>query len=83
MELPAVLEVDGIHNEVIMYVFGIRMGRHQHLISGKVLSELHSDLMRQLRSNIVVGRERLYNMVILSAVLLVVLMLHILEFITG
>jgi hypothetical protein len=59
------------------------MGRHQHLISGEVFSELHPDLMRQIGSNMIVGREGLYDMVILSAIFLVILMLHILELITG
>ena len=63
--------------------FGICVGRHQHLISGKALSELHPDLMRQFGSNMIVGRERLYDMLILSAIFLVILMLHILELITG
>ena len=83
MELPTVFEIDGIHNKVIMYVFGIRMGRYQHLIAREVLRKFHSDLMRQFGGNIIVWRERLYDMVILSAIFLVILMLHILELITG
>ena len=70
MELLTVLEVNAVHDQMIVYRPGIGMCRHQDLESREARSELQPDLMRQFRRNIIVGREGLYDVIILSSVLL-------------
>ena len=36
MELPAVLEADAVHHHVVVEMFCVHMGSHQHLEVGKL-----------------------------------------------
>ena len=53
---------------MIVQMIAVAMGGNDDLISGKVSGKAHTDFVRGFGSQLVIGAERLDNVVILSAV---------------
>ena len=81
MKLFAVLKADAVHNKMIVDGTGVCVRSDKNLKAGKVLGKLQADFVRGLGSEVVIRRERLHDMVVTSAVLLVKPLLDKLEFI--
>ena len=77
MELLTILIVDTIHDQMIVYRFCIYMGSHQYLITREARRKLHPDLMRHFRRHVIVGGEGLYDVIILTSILLIELLLSV------
>ena len=81
MKLFAVLKADAVHNQVIMDGMGVCVSSDKDLKARKVFRKLQADFVRGLGSEVVVRRERLHDMVVTPAVLLVKPFLDKAEFI--
>ena len=68
MELLSVFHIHRVHDEVIVQMIAVAMCGNDNLIAGKVFGKAQTDFVRGFGSQLVIGAERLDNVVILSAV---------------
>ena len=80
MEFHARLEIDGVHDDMIMDVGGVHVRDHDTLVSLKMLRQLHAKLVRRCEAQRVVRRERLHDMVVAATLRFAELLFHRLEF---
>ena len=80
MEFHARLEIDGVHDDVVMDVSGVHVGDHDALVAHKMLRQLHAKLVRRCEVQRVVRRERLHDVVVTAALRFAELLFHRFEF---
>ena len=68
MKLLSVFHVHRVHDEMIVQMIAVAMGCDDNLIAGKVFGKAQTDFVRGRGGQLVIGAERLDNVVILSAV---------------
>ena len=80
MEFHAGLEVHGVHDDVVVFVLCVHVGRYQTLVALEVRSELQPDLMHRFEVYRIIGSERLDDVIVGAAIGFVKLFFHRFEF---
>lgn len=80
MEFHARLEIDGVHDNVVMDVGGVHVGDHDALVALKMLRQLHAQLVRRCKVQRIIRCERLHDVVVAAALRFAELLFHRLEF---
>ena len=80
MEFHARLEIDGVHDDMIMDVGSVHVGDHDALVALKMLRQLHPQLVCRCEVQWIIRCERLHDVVVAAALRFAELLFHCLEF---
>ena len=80
MEFHARLEIDGVHDDVIVDVGGVHVSDHDALVALEMLRQLHPQLVRRCEVQRIIRCKRLHDVVVAAALRFAELLFHRLEF---
>lgn len=67
MEFHARLEIDGVHDDVVVDVGGVHVSDHDALVALEMLRQLHAQLVRRCEVQRIIRCKRLHDVVVAAA----------------